>query len=90
MQKERLFISGTFITEFDAGEEICRQLLESNESVDRAVDALALLMAWYSFDGYLFNIENPIEVNRIFLRRNRIDLSYSQLKSLVFFLLFPN
>ena len=37
--------------------------LTDDDNVDRAVDALALLMAWYSFDGYLLNIENPIEVN---------------------------
>jgi hypothetical protein len=32
-------------------------------------------MAWYSFDGYLFNIENPIEVIRVFniKKRRRID-----------------
>jgi mannosyl-glycoprotein endo-beta-N-acetylglucosaminidase len=55
--------SGTFITEFGAGKEICHELLASDDNVDRAVDALVLLMAWYCFDGYLLNIENPIEVN---------------------------
>ncbi|CAF3433647.1 unnamed protein product [Rotaria sp. Silwood1] len=59
--KNGVQILGTFITEFDAGKEICRQLLASDDNVDRAVDALALLMAWYNFDGYLLNIENPIE-----------------------------
>ena len=54
--------SGTVITEFDSGTDICRQLLASDEQVDRAVDALALLMSWHGFDGYLLNIENPIEV----------------------------
>ena len=71
-----LLLSGTFITEFDAGKEICRELLASDENVDRVVDALALLMAWYSFDGYLFNIENPIEVIRLFRKeRDLIGLS---------------
>ncbi|CAF4664493.1 unnamed protein product, partial [Rotaria magnacalcarata] len=51
----------TFITEFDDGKEICRQLLASDDNVDQAADALALLMACYNFDGYLLNIENPIE-----------------------------
>jgi hypothetical protein len=37
--------------------------LASDDTVDRVVDALTLLMARYSFDGYLLNIENPIEVN---------------------------
>ncbi|CAF0799991.1 unnamed protein product [Rotaria sordida] len=59
--KNGVQILGTFITEFDAGKEICRELLASDDNVDRAVDALALLMAWYNFDGYLLNIENPIE-----------------------------
>lgn len=54
---------GTFITEFDKGKEICRQLLSSDHVVDQVVDALVLLMRWYSFDGYLLNIENPIEVS---------------------------
>ena len=72
--EQRNFISGTFITEFDAGKEICRQLLSSDENVDRAVDALALMMAWYSFDGYLLNIENPIEVN-FFVLRDSINQS---------------
>lgn len=71
--KHENLISGTFITEFDAGKEICRQLLSSDENVDRAVNALASLMAWYSFDGYLLNIENPIEVNLIVLK-DSIDL----------------
>jgi mannosyl-glycoprotein endo-beta-N-acetylglucosaminidase len=54
---------GTFITEFDAGKAICRELLASDETVDRAVEALVLLMDWHHFEGYLLNIENPIEVN---------------------------
>ena len=54
--------SGTFITEFKEGKAICDQLLESDATVDRAVDALALLMKSFQFDGYLLNIENPIEV----------------------------
>ncbi len=62
LEHQSIFL-GTFITEFDTGKEICQQLLASDDNVDRAVDALALLMAWYSFDGYLLNIENPIEVN---------------------------
>ncbi|CAF2058951.1 unnamed protein product [Rotaria magnacalcarata] len=59
--KNGVQILGTFITEFDDGKEICRQLLASDDNVDRAADALALLMACYNFDGYLLNIENPIE-----------------------------
>ncbi|CAF1323401.1 unnamed protein product [Adineta steineri] len=59
--KNGVQILGTFITEFGNGKDICRHLLASDENVDRVVDALALLMAWYNFDGYLLNIENPIE-----------------------------
>jgi hypothetical protein len=40
--------------------------LASDDNVDRVVDALVLLMAWYNFDGYLLNIENPIEVCKFF------------------------
>lgn len=54
--------SGTFITEFKEGKVICDQLLESDSTVDRVVDALALLMKSFRFDGYLLNIENPIQV----------------------------
>ncbi|CAF0757136.1 unnamed protein product [Adineta ricciae] len=63
--KNGVQILGTFITEFDKGKEICRQLLSSDHVVNQVVDALVLLMKWYSFDGYLLNIENPIEPEHI-------------------------
>jgi endo-beta-N-acetylglucosaminidase D len=44
---------GTFITEFDAGEQICSQFLTNSSQVDRVVDKLTAITLYYEFDGWL-------------------------------------
>ncbi|UJR27291.1 hypothetical protein I4U23_008586 [Adineta vaga] len=80
--KNGVQILGTFITEFDTGKEICCQLLASDDIVDRVVEALALLMNWYSFDGYLLNIENPVDkehVERLLTFVSKLKLACSEI-----------
>lgn len=49
---------GTFITEFSAGVVKCDELFAQ---VDTVVDQLVEITLYYGFDGWLINIENPIE-----------------------------
>lgn len=54
-------VFGTFITEWDAGYEVCAELLSSQETVDRAAERLARIAVDHGFDGWLVNIENKID-----------------------------
>lgn len=56
---------GTFITEWTDGKEICSKILESEEMVEKTVDSLVGVARYFGFDGWLINIENEIEENKI-------------------------
>ena len=57
---------GTFITEWKDGKKICDEMLQSDIFVDLIVDKLVQLTIFYKFDGWLINIENPInEIDRL-------------------------
>ncbi|KAI5073741.1 hypothetical protein GOP47_0011754 [Adiantum capillus-veneris] len=58
-------VLGTFITEWDAGEALCRRLLASKESVFLYASRLAKLAEVLGFDGWLINIENKVEKDHI-------------------------
>ncbi|CAM9372688.1 unnamed protein product, partial [Discosporangium mesarthrocarpum] len=57
-------VLGTFITEWDEGYKKCQEFLCSKESIDIAADKLASIAVDYGFDGWLINIENPVEVGQ--------------------------
>lgn len=54
-------ILGTIITEFDHGEHICEQVLQSKATVDFFVEKCVEIAVAYGFDGWLLNIENPVK-----------------------------
>lgn len=56
---------GTFITEWDAGKAICSKILENEEVMEKTVDSLVVVANHYGFDGWLINIENEIEKEKI-------------------------
>ena len=53
------------MTEFAAGAEICRRLLRSEETVDDVIDRLVAISRHYGLDGWLLNIENPVDVDQV-------------------------
>ena len=55
-----LQILGTFITEWEAGSILCELLLWTEQSAEAAALQLANIAAFYGFDGWLLNIENPV------------------------------
>ncbi|GJP70253.1 hypothetical protein CLOP_g1216 [Closterium sp. NIES-67] len=52
---------GTFITEWEQGAAVCRQLLASPATAALAAQQLAELAHWHGFHGWLVNIENKVE-----------------------------
>ena len=52
---------GTFITEWKEGAEICQAFLKDESTIDKCVQKLVELTLHYGFDGWLINIENPVE-----------------------------
>lgn len=56
---------GTVITEWKDGAILCSNLFSNEAAVDAAVDKLIQLAVYYKFDGWLINIENPIQVYTI-------------------------
>eukprot|EP00048_Salpingoeca_helianthica_P009942 m.142659 g.142659 ORF g.142659 m.142659 type:complete len:839 (-) comp14975_c0_seq2:657-3173(-) len=54
-------VLGTFITEWDAGNAVCAKLFSSSATATRVATKLAALATHYGFDGWLINIENPVD-----------------------------
>ena len=55
-------VLGTFITEWDDGALICKQIFEDITQVTIIVEKLVEITCYYQFDGWLINIENKIMV----------------------------
>ena len=55
-------VLGTLITESDDGVARCSKFLEDEASVETMVNQLVDIAEYYRFDGWLLNIENPIQV----------------------------
>ena len=53
-------VLGTFITEWEAGSIICELLLWTEQSAEAVALQLAKIAAFFGFDGWLLNIENPV------------------------------
>lgn len=54
--------SGTFITEWKEGAIRCQEILQSEAAFKAVADKLVDVAIYYNFDGWLINIENPIQV----------------------------
>ena len=70
---------GTFITEWDQGSAICEKIFSSKNEVEFIVKKLIDLTIFYNFDGWLINIENPLNEELVknveyFLRKLRSGL----------------
>ena len=53
------------MTEFAAGAELCRRLLRSEQTVDDVIDRLVAISRHHGLDGWLLNIENPVDVHQV-------------------------
>ncbi|GAQ78794.1 mannosyl-glycoprotein endo-beta-N-acetylglucosaminidase [Klebsormidium nitens] len=58
-------VLGTFITEWDAGAAICREILSTVESARHVADQLVAIAMHHKFDGWLLNIENKVDLGQI-------------------------
>ncbi|XP_062231133.1 cytosolic endo-beta-N-acetylglucosaminidase 1-like isoform X3 [Phragmites australis] len=58
-------VLGTFITEWDKGAEVCREMLATEASAQMYAERLTELAATLGFDGWLINIEVKLEVQFI-------------------------
>jgi mannosyl-glycoprotein endo-beta-N-acetylglucosaminidase len=56
---------GTLITEHTQGFNLCENLFKDKSKVDLFVSKLCDITLFYGFDGWLLNIENAIEPDRI-------------------------
>lgn len=79
MSINEVYHLGTFITEWDLGASICKKIFASRDAVEVLVDKLVALTCCHGFDGWLINIENPVEPNMVknityFLQRLKREL----------------
>ncbi|GMI79933.1 Endo-beta-N-acetyglucosaminidase 85B [Hibiscus trionum] len=58
-------VLGTFITEWDEGKAICKELLSTKESAHKYAERLAELAVALGFDGWLLNMEVQVDVGQI-------------------------
>ncbi|XP_039047337.1 cytosolic endo-beta-N-acetylglucosaminidase 1-like isoform X1 [Hibiscus syriacus] len=58
-------VLGTFITEWDEGKAICKELLSTEESAHKYAERLAELAVALGFDGWLLNMEVQVDVGQI-------------------------
>lgn len=63
--KRRRQVLGTFITEWDAGRDACRQLFASEAAAEQCARQLAAIAAWHGFEGWLINIENELSPENV-------------------------
>ncbi|RCV18184.1 hypothetical protein SETIT_3G280100v2 [Setaria italica] len=58
-------VLGTFITEWDKGAEVCKEMLATEASAQMYAERLTELAAALGFDGWLINIEVKLDVQFI-------------------------
>ncbi|KAH9498897.1 hypothetical protein Btru_004974 [Bulinus truncatus] len=63
--KHGVSILGTIITEWETGENICKEMLQSDAYAENVATKLAQMALTYGFNGWLINIENKIEADLI-------------------------
>ncbi|XP_045112960.1 cytosolic endo-beta-N-acetylglucosaminidase-like isoform X2 [Portunus trituberculatus] len=58
-------VLGTFITEWEAGSAVCKDLLNDVKTVTQVVQKLVNIAKYYGFDGWLINIENEVPIDKV-------------------------
>ena len=61
--KHGVLVLGTMITEWEDGASRCAEIFKDQLSYRQVADQLVLIAKYYAFDGWLINIENPIQVS---------------------------
>lgn len=56
---------GTLITEWDDGKKRCHQIIDSEESYKKFADKLVEITQHYGMDGWLVNIENVVQADKV-------------------------
>ncbi|XP_044760005.1 cytosolic endo-beta-N-acetylglucosaminidase [Coccinella septempunctata] len=54
-------ILGTIITEFEDGTKICEKIFKDSDTVQHFIKKLCKITEMFKLDGWLLNIENPLE-----------------------------
>ena len=60
--KHGVVVLGTFITEWHDGAARCAEIFKDQFSYKQVADQLVSIAMYYGFDGWLMNIENPVQV----------------------------
>ncbi|XP_031558651.1 cytosolic endo-beta-N-acetylglucosaminidase-like [Actinia tenebrosa] len=60
-----VLVLGTLITEWDDGAQRCSEFLEDEHSYKALAKQLVEIADYYKFDGWLINIENPIQPAKV-------------------------
>ena len=60
--KHGVQVLGTVITEWEDGAKRCSEMFSDQYSYQTIVNQLVQIAKYYGFDGWLVNIENPIQV----------------------------
>lgn len=75
-------VLGTFITEWNAGKDVCCQLLESEAAAEQCARQLAAIAAYHGFEGWLINIETELPLyvipNMLTFLRHLTELLHEQ------------
>ncbi|XP_067672168.1 cytosolic endo-beta-N-acetylglucosaminidase-like isoform X2 [Haliotis asinina] len=58
-------VLGTFITEWNDGKQVCSEFLQSSRDYRSLANKMVEIMKYYGFDGWLINIENVIEEDKV-------------------------
>jgi mannosyl-glycoprotein endo-beta-N-acetylglucosaminidase len=66
-------VLGTFITEWDVGRDCCLELLSTPEMYRAVADKLVAIATWHGFDGWLINIENPLQHAEVTAMQNFVQ-----------------
>lgn len=56
--------AGTFITEWEPGAKIWKRIFDENRE-GCIVEQLVAVAVKYNFDGWLINVENPIDIEHL-------------------------
>ena len=59
--RHQVQVMGAFLTEWEAGSEICKELFRDEETVFQLSNYLVQLAEIYKLDGWLINVENPLD-----------------------------
>lgn len=63
--KNGVQVLGTIITEWESGVGLCEQFLSSDDSMELFVSKCVEICEYYSFEGWLVNIENDLTLDQV-------------------------